>query len=89
MPDFFQQFFNGYHALLMPAGDTGPRYDGLELHPQPPDIDVAWGGPLSGLQDPILRAGLREASRMVREQGRGVVLPARPGSQRKMKAIVP
>ena len=76
-------------TLLMPAEINGPRYERLELHPQQPDVAVAWGGPLSGLQDPILRAGLQEAGRMVRAQGRGVVLPAPLTRHSKINARSP
>ncbi|MBC7843125.1 MAG: hypothetical protein H7099_12470 [Gemmatimonadaceae bacterium] len=75
--------------LLMPAQVNAPRYDGLELHPQQPDVAVAWGGPFSGLQDPILLAGIREATQLVRQQGRGVVLPAPRATQSKLKALLP
>ena len=62
-------------TLVLPDAQDGPRFERMELHPQLPDVAVTWGGPLSGARDPILQAGFREVTRLVRENGRGVVLP--------------
>ncbi|HEV3052795.1 MAG TPA: S41 family peptidase [Longimicrobium sp.] len=81
-------------VLMFPQMTLPPYTDLLEGKPTPPDVAVAWGGPYSGDRDPILEAGLDEAVRMVRADGRGEVLPRssavatapRQGSRRVRRA---
>jgi C-terminal processing protease CtpA/Prc len=79
--------------LMMPVAVPDMVQERLELHPINADVNVEWGGPLSGNFDPILDAGLREISRLVATTGRGVVLtqpvlaPAPVRIESKLKAI--
>jgi C-terminal processing protease CtpA/Prc len=57
----------GHETILMFPSFKLPRYtDLLELKPVEPDVAVTRAGPLSGGDDPILKAGLAEALRLVR-----------------------
>lgn len=68
-------------TLMMPANPLNGATARLELHPQPPDVPVSWGGPLSGARDPILQAGLAEAVRVAETTGRGRVLSPVPAPE--------
>ena len=74
-------------VLMLPGGPPVGRQEQLELTPVAPDVNVPWGGPLSGRRDPILAAGLEEAARLVAAFGRGRVLEA-PIFDRKLKATI-
>jgi carboxyl-terminal processing protease len=57
----------GYDTILMFPSFKLPRYtDLLELKPVEPDVAITRAGPLSGGDDPILKAGFAEALRLVR-----------------------
>ena len=67
----------GDESVLMFPAVVIPEYTGrLELRPTPPDLAVAWGGPLSGDRDPILEAGLDEAVRRAAAAPRPARVPA-------------
>jgi carboxyl-terminal processing protease len=58
----------GHDSVLMFPSFKLPRYtETLELKPVAPDLFVERAGPLSAGDDPILKAGLSEALRLVRE----------------------
>jgi carboxyl-terminal processing protease len=57
----------GHETILMFPSFKLPRYtDLLELKPVTPDVAVERAGPLSAGDDPILKAGLAEAAKLVR-----------------------
>lgn len=57
----------GHDSVLMFPSFKLPRYtDLLEFKPVEPDVFVERAGPLSGGEDPILKAGLAEALRLLK-----------------------
>jgi C-terminal processing protease CtpA/Prc len=62
-------------TLMLPVRRGGFEWAKLERHPVPPDVAVAWGGPLSSAADPIFDAGVQEIVRIAARDGRGVIVP--------------
>ncbi len=61
----------GHETILMfPSFKLSVYTDLLELKPVEPDVPVERAGPLSAGNDPILKAGLAEALRLLKEPGK-------------------
>jgi hypothetical protein len=75
MPASFADFDDD--VLMFPSARVPVYSDCLELRPISPDVAIPWGGPYSGDRDPILAAGIAEVRRIIRESGKGRVLPER------------